>query len=184
MNIIEMVSANHELAKRLSTQQIMTLFEKVRDGKVLSFENSVKLVKLFGTLCWQLENEQQQEDCFMMLHDAVVKIPQQLKGKMASELMSGSINYPRFVFLASELINSLPPGERKEFNFYPLNWTYSDEFTLISSGEYAWRKKRDLPCGYEKNRYHRPLSMLDLLCFEVSLDILYETESEVYLYIG
>jgi hypothetical protein len=180
---IKKLLANRELAKDLSQQQIVELFATVEKDKVLSLKKAKDLIDLFCDLCWRLSDILQQKKCFSHLKEALLKMPQKSRGELAKKLMDESINYPQFVLFADELLSSFPLSECKNLKFYPLSWTFSDDYTLISENEYMWRREHSLPCSKTAEGWRRPASLLDLHCFYASLKILHKTGSETYFYI-
>lgn len=80
--------------------------------------------------------------------------------------MEKSIIYPRLVFLANELFNTLPAEDQKNVRIPFISWTVDNTETQITEEEYLYRKNNFGSCRMKNGKYYRPKKPeIDLQCF-------------------
>lgn len=184
------------LLKHLQPRQFADYCQQLHQENVLlNKQSALNLLEVFCKMYWQLE--ELQTPCYDLVADLWRKSEKPAKMQLIPVLMRLSIVCNNFVFLAQELLNSLPQEQQKTLKLYMPGWTNQDEYSDITIAEYRYRLKHGLPCDkeevnfpidenrvYRSEHHTRPSCVNDFKCFETMLAILYQTEQKCLFMTG
>ena len=135
-----------------------------------------KKVDAFCKVCWTIENSVQ-EELFELLTKSFSELSYEDKVLIIPKLNKESFCYNPFVFLAYDLLMSLPKWKYSEIELGVIWWSHDDRYTVITKEEYEWRKAHNLKCSVVGGIYERPSQINDFLCFEKSVHMTMLTNS-------
>lgn len=152
----------------------------------IAFQPDQKTLPALGHLvsfcqdCWAFGDFQ--TVCFEKLNKDFQALSVREKMEIIPELVKNSMVYPRLVFLAKELFDSLSPAEQKRLSIPMVYWTTDDKETHICQAEYLWRVQNGLPCRQTEDSYRRPFKAADLQCFEKLLHLWHDSGSRAVIH--
>lgn len=157
----------------------------------LSKDDVLKLFEAFCENYWGFA--EQQAEVFANFCTVIKNSSLEARIFIIPELMSKSIICNDFVFLAKEVLDTLPAHEKKKIDIYIPGWTKDDEYTVISDAEYQYRQTHGLKCWKQVNIFDgkpcckpypcRPVTEHDIQCFYCMLEISYLLPKSVVTYL-
>lgn len=140
--------------------------------------NTLKaLIAAFGKVYWDFDTAIDDQ----LLHSILLHLKKKKQIALIPKLIELSYSYPKYIFWAKEMLDTLSKEEQRKIELPVIYWTSDTDYTLAGNEEIAYRKRKELPCIDERSR---PCQLEDLVCFKTWLDMAVATESPCLFFNG